>query len=105
MKKFPTLALLVFIASTADATIWAVAPTPQAMNHWITVGQIGDQDTSVQNLYQSGSGQGYACYGLDNTTYGTGPFTCAEVPTPEVWGGPAIYSGSLNDDLSFLNLT
>jgi hypothetical protein len=56
-----------------------------------------------ENIVGAGaSAPGYACYGLT----GSGDTTCAAVPTAEIWNPtPVVFSGSINDDLSFMDLS
>ncbi len=114
MKKLIAIMAFMLVSGVANATIWTITSSPQGgvtgnniqsglgMNAWFTQGVNGN---SLQNMYSNGAGPGYACTGLDNVA-GTGPVTCTAVPTPEIWtAGNVVYTGSLNDDLSFLNLS
>jgi len=88
-------------AGVANATIVQIIPTTAAMDFWFSEGTRGG---AFSALYENGAGPGYACSGLGGYGYMV-PVTCTAVPTPEVWGGSAVYSGSFNDDLSMLNLS
>jgi hypothetical protein len=67
---------------------------------WFTMGTSGGDN---QNIVGAGaSAPGYACYGLTVS----GDTTCAAVPTPEIWSATTVsFSGSINDDLSFMDLS
>jgi hypothetical protein len=67
---------------------------------WFTIGTGGGGN---QNIVGAGaSAPGYACYGLTVS----GDTTCAAVPTAEIWNPtPVVFSGSINDDLSFMDLS
>jgi hypothetical protein len=53
-------------------------------------------------IYAQGIGPGYACYGL----MAGGNTTCADAGTPVIWDpNPVVFSGSVNDDGSFLDLS
>jgi hypothetical protein len=66
---------------------------------WFTRSTGGDNF----NIVGAGaSAPGYACYGLEPG----GPTSCAAVPTVEIWNPtPVVFSGSINDDLSFMDLS
>jgi hypothetical protein len=108
------IALLLFFSLGADARIWHFNTTVQngtsgepgygggggtlGMTGWFTQNIGGSTNDPI---YGHGTGPGYACLGLTKATP-----TCAAAATPEIWTpGPVVYSGSVNDDLSFLNLT
>jgi hypothetical protein len=72
-----------------------------------TLGLVGWFETTVNGhnnfgIYAQGIAPGYACYGLTVS----GNATCADAGTPVIWDpNPAVFSGSVNDDGSFLDLS
>ncbi len=115
MKKLITFLALALLAANVNATVWVIDSSAQGgvtgndqqtglgMNFWFTQGVNGN---STQNMYSNGAGPGYACFGLDNVAGGGGPTSCTAAGTPEIWtAGNVVYTGSLNDDFSFLNLS
>jgi hypothetical protein len=68
---------------------------------WLTVNLV--EGGVNHNIVGAGaSAPGYACYGLTVS----GDTTCAAVPTAEIWNPtPVVFSGSINDDLSFMDLS
>jgi hypothetical protein len=120
-KAIPnTLIIAIFLLApiSANAAFWIITDTAQngdsgalgfdQGNNAPTLGFTGwstiDPGLSNVNhaIYAQGIGPGYACYGLTPS----GNTTCADAGTPVIWDpNPAVFSGSVNDDGSFLDLS
>ncbi len=116
------LVTVLFTSPNANAVIWNIVPTiqngtPGAPGFGIgtdglgtgapTLGLVGWFEISRNGLfnngiYAQGTAPGYACYGLTVS----GNTTCADAGTPVIWDpNPVVFSGSVNDDGSFLDLS
>jgi hypothetical protein len=105
------------MASSAHATFWTITDTVQngtaytpgfgspggatlGLVGWFTSGVNGGGNNNIVGA--GASAPGYACYGLTVS----GDTTCAAVPTAEIWSATIVsFSGSINDDLSFMDLS
>ncbi len=116
------LVTVLFTMPNANAVLWQIGPTTQNGTPGAagfgagtdgmgtgapTLGLVGWFEISRNGLfndgiYAQGTAPGYACYGLTVS----GNTTCADAGTPVIWDpNPAVFSGSVNDDGSFLNLS
>jgi hypothetical protein len=119
-----TLIIAIFLLAPigANAAFWIITDTLQNGTAYTpgfgqgtdglgtgapTLGLVGwfTRSTGGANFNIVGAGAsapGYACYGLTVN----GDTTCAAVPTSEIWNPiPVVFSGSINDDLSFMDLS
>jgi hypothetical protein len=119
IRKFTTLITVVALLAPigANAAFWTITDTVQngtpytpgfgspggptlGLVGWFSIGLRGGGNHNIAG--STGAAPGYACYGLTEN----GNTTCAEAGTPVIWDPtPVVFSGSVNDDGSFMNLS
>jgi hypothetical protein len=127
MKKLILLAVATMLfASNANAVLWTIDATPQdgtnytpgfgtetgsatlGFTAWFTVGTNGGGNQNIVGSTGAapGTATDYACYGLVPNVPNVADTSCAIAGATVLWDTtPVVFSGSFNDDMSFMDLS